>query len=56
MNRIYLRGAQSPGRVLDMGLKGCEFKTDWRHCVVSLSKTLYLLLSTCSTQDDRKLS
>ena len=26
------------------------------HCVVSLTKTLYLLLSTGSTQEDRKLS
>ena len=28
----------------------------WRHCLVSLSKTLYLLLSTASTQEDRKSS
>ena len=27
-----------------------------RHCVVSLSKTLYPLLSTVSTQEDRKSS
>ena len=40
------------GRLLDWGLKGCSFETCQSHCVVSLSKTLYLLLSTDST--DRK--
>ena len=38
------------GRVLDSGLKGIGFEPHWRHCVVSLSKTLYPLLSTGSTQ------
>ena len=34
------RGAQwLSGRVLDFGEKGREFETNWRHCVVSLSKT-----------------
>ena len=28
----------------------------WRHCVVSLSNTLHPLLSTGSTQEDRKIS
>ena len=32
------------------------FKTHCRHCVVSLSKILYPLLSTGSSQEDRKLS
>ena len=41
------------GRVLDLGSRGCRFKPHRRHCVVSLSKTLYLLLSTGSTQEDR---
>ena len=30
--------------------KGQLFKTHWRHCVVSLSKTFYPLLKTGSTQ------
>ena len=44
------------GRVLDLGSKDCLFKTHWRHYVVSLSKTLYPLLSTGSCQEDRKTS
>ena len=41
------------GRALDWGLKGCYFKTHSRrsHCVVTLSKTLYLLLSFGSIQE-----
>ena len=35
----------SVGRVLDWGSKGFLFKIHWCNCVVSLSKTLYLLLS-----------
>ena len=46
----------SVGRVLDSVLNGLEFETHQRHCVVSLSKTQYPLLSTGSTQEDRKLS
>ena len=42
------------GRVLDQGSKGSEFNTHWRHSFVSLSKTLYRLLSTGLTQEDRK--
>ena len=34
------------GRVFDSGSKGHEFETHHRHCVVSVSKTLYPLLST----------
>ena len=32
------------GRVSDLGSKGHEVETHWRHCVVSLRKTLYPLL------------
>ena len=44
------------GKALDWGSKGCCFEAHWCHCDVSLSMTLYLLLSTCtdSTQKDRK--
>ena len=35
----------SVGRVLDLGSKDREFEIHWSHCVVSLSKTLYPLLS-----------
>ena len=43
------------GRVLDVGSKGRELETHCQqsHCVVSLSKKLYPLLSTVSTQGDR---
>ena len=34
------------GRMLDSGSKGLEFVTHWSHCIVSLSMTLYPLLST----------
>ena len=33
--------------------RGCKIEPNWRHCVVSLSKTLYPLLSTVFTQEDR---
>ena len=36
--------------------KDYEFETHWRHYVVSFSKTLYSLLSTGSTDEDRKSS
>ena len=44
----------SVGRVLDWGSKCCLFQSHhWgSHCVVSLSMTLYPLLSTFSTQED----
>ena len=38
------------------GIEGHEFEICWRHFFVSLSKTLYSLLSTGSTQEDRKVS
>ena len=40
------------GRVLESRSRGFGFEPHWRHCVVSLSKTLYPLLSTGSTQED----
>ena len=48
----------SVGRVLDLGLKGCESKskTHRRNFIVSLSKKLSPLLSTGSMQEDRKVS
>ena len=44
----------SLGRALNWGSKGFSFKSHrrWSHCVVSLSETLYPLLSTGSTQED----
>ena len=39
-------------RVHDPRLRGCGFEPHRRHCIVSLSKTLYPLLSTGSTQED----
>ena len=44
------------GRVLDLGLKGCQFDTHQMHCVVFLSKTFYPLLSTGVIQEDWKVS
>ena len=41
------------GKVLELILKCCMFETHRRHCIVSLCKTLYPLLSTGSTQEDR---
>ena len=51
---MYWECSGSVGRVLDLGLKGCWFEPHlWRsHCVVSLSKTLFLLLSTGAAQED----
>ena len=44
----------SDGRALDWVSKGYWFEPHCRrsYCVVSLSKTLYSLLSTCSTLED----
>ena len=44
------------GREVDLRLKGRWFETRRRHCVVSVSKTHLSLLSTGSTQEDRKSS
>ena len=38
------------GRVFDLRSKGGWFKTHQRHCIVSLNKTLYPLLSTHAYQ------
>ena len=46
----------SVGRVLYVGLKDHWFETHLRDCIVSLSKTLYPLLGTVLTQEDRKMS
>ena len=50
------RGAQwLSGRVLDLRLRCCWFEPHWRHFVVSLSKTLYPMLSLLclgSTEED----
>ena len=40
------------GRVQDSRLRGCGFEPHQRYCIVSLSKKLYPLLSTGSTQAD----
>ena len=54
----WVERSGSVGRALDCGTKGCWFETQRQQSqsVVSLSKTLYLLLSTGSTQEDMKLS
>ena len=39
-------------RVLDSRSRGCGYEPHQRHCIVSLSKTLYPLLSTGSNQED----
>ena len=36
----------------DKRSRGPGFEPDLRHCVVSLSKTIYLLLSTGTIQED----
>ena len=40
------------GRMLELRLRGCRFVPYHRHCIVYMSKTLYSLLSTGSTQED----
>ena len=40
------------GRELDSRLRGSMFESHRRHCIVTLSKTLYPLLSTGSTLED----
>ena len=53
---FYGERGESVGRVSDLGSKGFEFETLWGYCIVSMSKTLYPLLSIGSTQEDRKSS
>ena len=40
------------GRVLNPRSWGCGLEPHWRHCIVSLSKTLYPLHSTGSNQEE----
>ena len=40
------------GRVFDSGLRGCRFEPQWRHCVVSLSNTLSVLVQPRKTSPD----
>ena len=44
------------GSLLLFEIKGSALVQDSKNCAVPLSKTLYPLLSTCSTWDDRKTS
>ena len=51
-----LRGAPAlwvSGRVVDSRWRGCTFELHQSNCIVSLSKTLYPLLSTGITQEDQ---
>ena len=51
---MIIKGVQwLSGRVLDSRPRGRRLEPQWRHCVVSLSKTHLSLLSTGSTQEDR---
>ena len=54
--RLQVGARLLSGRVLNLGSKGYMFKTHLWQCIVYLSKTLYPLLSTGSTQDSRKSS
>ena len=55
--RVYFNWSEecsgSVGIVLDLGSKDRQFETQLSHCVVSLSKTLYPVLFTGLTQEDR---
>ena len=51
--QTFIKGAQwLSGRVLVSRPRGHGFEPHHRHCVVSLSKTYFSLLSTSSTQED----
>ena len=52
----FIEEYEGSGRVLDMRSKGYWFDTHLKHCIVFLSMTLNLLLSTVSTQENRKWS
>ena len=52
---VYGREWWLSGRVFYSGLRSCGFEPHQRHFVMSLSKTLYPLLSTGSTQEDPSL-
>ena len=50
---LPMRGAWwRSGRVLVSSSRGCGSQPHQRQCIVSLSKTLYHLLSTGTTQED----
>ena len=51
-NSLSLRRAVGSGRELDLGSRGCGFEPYLDHFIVSLSKTLYALLSIGLTQED----
>ena len=44
------RGAQ--WQVIELRSRGCGFEPHWKHCGVSLCKTVYPLLSAGSTQEN----
>ena len=39
VNTVQYGGQWLSGRVLVSRSKGCRFEPNWRHCIVSLSKT-----------------
>ena len=49
---MYQEAQWLSGRVLDSRSRGCGNEPHLRHCIASLSKTLYLMLSTGATQED----
>ena len=52
-DRVWLKLLKwASGRVFGSRLRGCSFVPYPRHCIVYMSKTLYSLLSTGSTQED----
>ena len=58
VSKFMVHRALSDKTYLSLGLlsplrsMSCWFDLHWRHCLVSLSKTLYPLFSTSSTQED----
>ena len=54
MEFLELRECTQYVPTIDVGViecSSCWFKPPWRHCIVSLSKTLYPLLFTGSTKE-----
>ena len=49
---LFLVACKLNARVLDSRSMGCGFEPHRKHCIVSLSSTLYPLLSTGLTQED----
>ena len=52
MSQFWDRAKWLSDIVIDFRSRGPRFKTQWRHCVVSLSKAFYPLLSPIVTQED----